>query len=81
MEKLKNVFNKNRVFYTVVKNNNFIGGLSITQKEAKRQALSDSKYRWTEQNLDKVWRYMEKDGWKVVKVKLLLVKLNRKVVK
>lgn len=58
------------MYYAIYKKKKLIS-LAATAYEAKSMALTLSSYRWTNQNFNRDWKYLLKNGYKLSKVKIV----------
>ena len=58
---------KRNIFWGVYDQKGRVVSISKDRDNAKREALSQSGHRWTEQSLESDWRYLEMDGWHLLK--------------
>ena len=71
MSKTKKVKKIKNIFWVVYDNKGKAISMSEDKITACEEALKQSKYRWTYQSFEEDWKYLVKDGYKILKSKVV----------
>lgn len=62
-----------KYYFVGINNHGALVSISAVKNGAMEECLRRNKYRWTYQTIKKDWEYLEKDGWKIKRARIILL--------